>query len=173
MLMWARIDTMLGSGELVSTEQGLCYFAIYNGMDDVRNWISVYFPDAEGLSLVPCHSYFTMATKQLNEYLDGKRQRFTLPLDLKGTQFQKAVWEELLKVPYGQTISYGNLAIKSGYLGAARAVGSAMRVNPLPIFVPCHRVLRANGSIGNYGGGMDLKRRLLQLEGVAMGRNDT
>ena len=103
---------------------------------------------------------------QLNDYLIGDRRSFSLDLDPEGTDFQKDVWNALLKVPYGRTISYSGLADASGHPQAVRAVGNAMRNNPIPIVIPCHRVIRSDGSIGGYALGLDLKTRLLKLEGI-------
>ncbi|MFN3763308.1 MAG: methylated-DNA--[protein]-cysteine S-methyltransferase, partial [Anaerolineae bacterium] len=91
---------------------------------------------------------------------------FDLPLDLRGTPFQRRVWEELRRVPYGQTVAYGELARRVGRPGAARAVGRAVGANPVPIIVPCHRVVGADGSLVGYGGGLEIKAALLRLEGV-------
>lgn len=93
------------------------------------------------------------AKKQLEEYFDGVRREFCLPLLFEGSDFTKAVLQQLVGVPYGQTVSYGQLAAMAGSPGAARAVGSVMRKNPFVIVVPCHRVLPADGSIGNYSAG--------------------
>ena len=108
---------------------------------------------------------------QLSEYFAGTRQRFDLPLSLIGTPFQQSVWERLQRLPYGSTITYGELALKIGNRWAARAVGGAVARNPLPILVPCHRVLPASGGIGAYalhslpdGSGTETKRFLLELE---------
>lgn len=109
---------------------------------------------------------FDEANKQLMEYFSGNLTVFSLSLGPEGTPFQKRVWEELQQVPYGATISYGELARKSGHPGAARAVGGAMHANPLPIVIPCHRVIGSNGSLTGFGGGLDIKKRLLTLEGV-------
>ncbi|HEX2163750.1 MAG TPA: methylated-DNA--[protein]-cysteine S-methyltransferase [Thermoanaerobaculia bacterium] len=105
---------------------------------------------------------------QLAEYFAGRRRSFDLPLAPRGTDFQRAVWEELARVPYGETISYGELARRVGRQGAARAIGAANGANPLPIVVPCHRVIGADGSLTGYGGGLDRKRTLLGLEGVPL-----
>ncbi len=91
---------------------------------------------------------------------------FPLPLDLRGTPFQQQVWRELRKVPYGQTVSYGELARRVGRPGAVRAVGQAVGANPIPIIVPCHRVVGADGSLVGYGGGLEIKSALLRLEGA-------
>jgi methylated-DNA-[protein]-cysteine S-methyltransferase len=106
------------------------------------------------------------ARVQLEEYLAGRRTSFDLPLSYGGTTFQHLVWSSLGEIPYGETISYAELARWVGRPQAFRAVGQANGANPLPIFLPCHRVLASGGHIGGYGGGLPLKRRLLALEGV-------
>ena len=107
-----------------------------------------------------------LAASQLQEYFSGKRKEFDLPLKISGTAFQQAVYRALIQVPFGQTTTYGLLAAQAGYPGAARAVGTAMRNNRLVIVVPCHRVLAAGG-LGGYSCGLEIKRRLLRLEGIA------
>ena len=101
---------------------------------------------------------------QLREYLEGGRTAFDLELAPRGTAFQLAVWNELLTIPYGTTISYGELARRIGKPDAIRAVGAANGANPIPIVIPCHRVIGSNGSLTGYGGGLDIKRALLELE---------
>jgi len=102
---------------------------------------------------------------QLQEYFAGERIDFDVPMELDGTDFQKEVWTELTRIPYGETISYGELARRVGRPKGPRAVGQANGRNPIPIIVPCHRVLASNG-IGGYGGGLTMKRALLAVEGV-------
>jgi methylated-DNA-[protein]-cysteine S-methyltransferase len=104
---------------------------------------------------------------QLAEYFAGTRRDFELPLAMEGTVFQRAVWRELTFIPYGTTICYSELARRVGNARASRAVGLANGANPLPIVVPCHRVIGANGSLTGFGGGLEMKRRLLELEGAA------
>jgi methylated-DNA-[protein]-cysteine S-methyltransferase len=104
------------------------------------------------------------AVRQLSEYFDGRRQAFNLPLALEGTAFQRRVWDALLGIGYGQTVSYGQLADQIGQPTAARAVGLANGRNPVSIIVPCHRVVGADGSLTGYGGGLGNKQRLLELE---------
>jgi O-6-methylguanine DNA methyltransferase len=104
------------------------------------------------------------ALDQLHEYLAGERERFTVPLDLRGTTFQLAVWEQLRQIPYGSTASYGELAQAIARPRAARAVGQALAANPVPILVPCHRVVGIDGHLVGFGGGLPLKERLLALE---------
>lgn len=106
------------------------------------------------------------AMAQLEEYFAGRRQCFDLPLELNGTDFQRSVWTELGEIPYGETISYAELAMMVGRPQAYRAVGQANGANPIPIVLPCHRVLASGGGIGGYGGGLTMKRQLLTLEGV-------
>ncbi len=102
---------------------------------------------------------------QLEEYFAGERTEFEVTMELDGTPFQREVWAELCRIPYGETISYGELARRVGRPRAPRAVGQANGRNPIPIIVPCHRVLASNG-IGGYGGGLKIKRALLAVEGV-------
>jgi len=102
---------------------------------------------------------------QLDEYFAGERTEFDVPMELDGTEFQRDVWAELARIPYGKTISYGELARRVGRPKGPRAVGQANGRNPIPIIVPCHRVLASNG-IGGYGGGLPMKRALLAVEGV-------
>jgi len=106
------------------------------------------------------------ARRQLDEYFDRRRRRFDLPLGPVGTDFQLEVWDALSAIPYGETISYGELARRVGRPRASRAVGQANGANPLAIVVPCHRVVASGGGIGGYGGGLPAKRTLLALEGV-------
>jgi methylated-DNA-[protein]-cysteine S-methyltransferase len=101
---------------------------------------------------------------QLKEYFNGKRKAFDLPLTLCGTDFQVKVWEALQNIPYGKTCSYGELAVITGNPKASRAVGMANNRNPIPIIVPCHRVIGFDGSLTGYAGGLELKRQLLELE---------
>jgi methylated-DNA-[protein]-cysteine S-methyltransferase len=102
---------------------------------------------------------------QLAEYFAGKRRTFDFPLALRGTEFQLAVWNELLSVGYGETITYAQLAIRIGRPAAIRAVGAANGANPIPVIVPCHRVIGSNGTLTGYGGGIERKQWLLAHEG--------
>ena len=108
------------------------------------------------------------AAKQLNEYFEGTRKTFDLPLEPRGTEFQKKVWMALCEIPFGQTASYGQIAKRIGVPTASRAVGAANGKNPLPIVVPCHRVIGSNGSLTGSGGGLKNKSILLRLEGVEL-----
>lgn len=108
-------------------------------------------------------------TRELDEYFAGKRRTFTFPLDLRGTPFQLACWSALLAIPYGETRSYADIARAIGRANAFRAVGMANNRNPIAIVVPCHRVVASDGTLCGYGGGLDLKRKLLELEGALSG----
>jgi O-6-methylguanine DNA methyltransferase len=103
--------------------------------------------------------------KQLVEYFNGDRKYFNLSLEIIGTEFQRKVWKELTNIPYGETISYGELAKRMGDKNLMRAVAAANGANPIPIIIPCHRVIGADGSLTGYGGGLDVKQKLLELEG--------
>lgn len=103
---------------------------------------------------------------QLDEYISGNRTEFNLPLKPKGTEFQSKVWLELTKIPYGQTKSYKDIAVLVGNEKASRAVGMANNKNPIPIIIPCHRVIGSNKKLVGYAGGLDLKEKLLKIEGV-------
>ena len=105
-----------------------------------------------------------MAKRQLDEYFLRQHHEFDIPLLFVGTDFQKKVWNELLKIPYGATVSYGELAMRIGMPNAVRAVANANAVNAISIIAPCHRVIGSNGSLSGYGGGLDRKRFLLDLE---------
>jgi methylated-DNA-[protein]-cysteine S-methyltransferase len=121
-------------------------------------------PEAFGLPGDPAEEPFATAAAQLADYFAGRRTGFDLPLALAGTAFQRKVWRGLLAIPYGQTVSYGELARRIGSPAASRAVGLANGKNPVAIVVPCHRVIGADGSMTGYGGGLNRKRFLLALE---------
>ncbi len=109
---------------------------------------------------------FEKAMKQLDEYFAGSRKNFELELTLKGTDFQKSVWTSLTDIPYGQTVCYSHIAKEIGRPKAVRAVGAANGKNPIPIIIPCHRVIGKDGSLTGFGGGLAIKRALLKLEKV-------
>jgi O-6-methylguanine DNA methyltransferase len=110
------------------------------------------------------NAFLRAAVRQLREYFEGARREFDLPLDLRGTSFQLQVWRALTRIPHGETRTYAQIASQIGRPKATRAVGSANGRNPLPIIVPCHRVISTGGGLGGYSAGLDFKRRLLALE---------
>ena len=106
------------------------------------------------------------AARELEEYFAGERRDFTVPLAAKGTAFQRLVWAEVLKIPYGTTATYGDIAARIGKPGGAIAVGQANSKNPIPIIIPCHRVIGSGGKLVGYTGGLHIKRALLAVEGI-------
>ena len=110
------------------------------------------------------HPVLAETERQLNEYFAGKRKTFTVPLDFNGTEFQKSVWKALLKIPFGQTRSYGEIAKSLGNPKVVRAVGAANGKNPISIIAPCHRVIGSTGQLTGFAGGLKVKARLLSLE---------
>ncbi len=118
---------------------------------------------------VPDTKHSDRAVAQLDEYFQGRRRSFDLPLRPEGTDFQRKVWAALLTIPYGTTITYGQLAERIGNPAAVRAVGRANGVNPIPVIIPCHRVIGAGGALTGFGGGLPLKEALLHLEGAPVG----
>ena len=123
---------------------------------------SIRFGKLSGISA--SNHVLDQASKQLAEYFDGDRNHFDLPLELEGSDFQLAVWRALMEIPYGQTRSYRDMAVAVNRPKGFQAIGQANNTNPIPIIVPCHRVINADGSMGGYGGGLDRKRALLTLE---------
>ncbi|MBP1475661.1 methylated-DNA--[protein]-cysteine S-methyltransferase [Frateuria sp. MAH-13] len=155
-----NLSTPIGQLRLVADEQGLCEVWFETGRHQRE-------PDPSWEHSPPALAF---ARKQLEQYFAGTRQVFELPLHPRGTPFQQAVWRALAGIPYGATISYGELARRIGQPRAMRAVGAANGRNPLPIVLPCHRVIGANGSLTGFGGGLPTKRFLLAHEsGVARG----
>ncbi len=112
----------------------------------------------------PHHPIIQKTKTQLTEYFNAKRKKFDIPLDMQGTPFQQQAWQQLAKIPYGETISYGEQAHRLGDKNKARAVGIANSKNPIPIIIPCHRVIGSNGKLTGFTGGLDKKELLLQLE---------
>jgi methylated-DNA-[protein]-cysteine S-methyltransferase len=112
---------------------------------------------------------FEQCTRQIGEYLEGKRKSFDLPLAPEGSEFQRKVWMQIARIPYGETITYSELAKRAGAPGSARAAGAATGRNPISIVVPCHRVVGADGSLTGYAGGVPRKAKLLEIEDARQG----
>ena len=148
-------DTAFGAITLVEDQGALVRLALPSEP------ISVHIPAGDSPLL-------QAAFAELTEYFDASRREFSLPLRAIGTPFQQVVWSELGKIPYHETRSYGEVAKRLGKPGATRAVGMACHRNPLPIFVPCHRVVGAGGNLTGFGGGIPMKKALLDLESGAL-----
>ena len=157
----AEFESPIGPLRILSTAHGVAYLELphANGRG-LAGWLSRHAPDAK---ILEAFAPNRAAIAQVGEYLGAKRTGFALPLDLRGTPFQQKVWQELLRIPYGETRSYHEVARAIGEPLGARAVGGASGANPVALIVPCHRVVAARG-LGGYAGGLALKRRLLALE---------
>ena len=152
----------IGALRLASTAKGLAFLELPHASGrGLEGWLRRCLPDARCSESEAAHRE---AGSQLLEYLEGARTRFELPLDLRGTPFQLRVWEALLEIPYGETRSYREIARAVRKPDAVRAVGSANGANPVALVVPCHRVIQSGGRLGGYGGGLELKARLLAME---------
>jgi methylated-DNA-[protein]-cysteine S-methyltransferase len=157
MIFYQYMDSPVDPLLLAADEEGLLLIEFHtprHPMSRLQDWVEGDNPILEA------------TRKQLDEYFTGSRKEFDLPLSPQGTPFQKEVWHTLATIPYGHTISYAQLAQRVGKPTAMRAVGAANGRNPLPIVLPCHRVIGADGSLTGFGGGLPTKQFLLQLEGA-------
>lgn len=152
-----KISSPVGDLFLVASAKGLQ--GLYLDLQNIRT-LSSLESDHEAVPVL------RETVLQLEKYFDRRLRNFDVPLDLQGTEFQKKVWAELIRIPFGQTASYKQIAERIGNPAATRAVGAANGRNPVCIIVPCHRVVAADGSIGGYSGGLHFKRSLLDLEGA-------
>lgn len=151
---YTQIESLIGPLLLAADDAGLRRIIFMNGRDRAQ-------PDPTW-ALDP--ATFAETTRQLRAYFAGELEQFDLPLAPDGTPFQLKVWSQLCEIPYGETISYGELARRIGNPKASRAVGLANGSNPIPIVIPCHRVIGSNGKLTGYGGGLPIKEKLLALE---------
>jgi len=155
-LAYKIIDSPTGNLRLIASENALVAIQWEKKAGDHER--------TDGLVRDDRHSVLVETERQLNEYFAGNRREFDIPLDMRGTRFQKSVWEALLAIPFGETRSYGQIARQLGNANATRAVGAANGQNPIPIVVPCHRVVGSNGTLTGFGGGLETKAQLLSLE---------
>ncbi|MBW2622144.1 MAG: methylated-DNA--[protein]-cysteine S-methyltransferase [Deltaproteobacteria bacterium] len=159
--MYSIIEAPQGPLLIAETKQGL--FRVSFGSDGLADLVKAarrWLPDPQIIPSV------VDSAIEIQEYLDGRRQDFTMTLDLQGTEFQKEVWQALVKIPFGQTSTYGEIARSINRPQASRAVGGACGANPIVLIIPCHRVVGSSGSLTGFGGGLDWKRWLLNLEGI-------
>ena len=157
-LYYSRMTSPVGPLLVGVSESALVILEFDRGLPKLVNGLEVEWKESEART--------RGVRKQLEEYFAGRRREFDLDLDLRGTEFRKRCWEQLLRIPYGETRSYGEIARAVGSPLGSRAVGQANHYNPVAIIVPCHRVLAGGCKLGGYGGGLPIKAFLLKLEGA-------
>lgn len=155
MLYLSYMDSPVGKIYLKSSGKGLCSISI--GKEESHGTNKFEEKDDD---------YIKLAKEELLKYFEGRLKKFSVKLDLKGTDFQKKVWGKLLEIPYGELRTYAQIAENLGGKEYSRAVGTANKANPIPIIVPCHRVIRMGRRISNYSGGLDVQRFLFSVEGI-------
>ena len=160
-LYYKTIPSPIGHLRLIAGDKGLCAILFNDGQNSRLSFEGTLEQD-------DAHAVLIKTEKQLNEYFAKKRKSFDVKLDLRGTIFQLMAWKKLQEIPYGTTISYGEQAKRVGDIKKARAVGMANGRNPIPIIVPCHRVIGESGKLTGYAGGLDIKQYLLAHENVAV-----
>ena len=158
----SRMFPSVGRIYVAATHQGICRISL--PAHPVEYFFKTVLKKYDPRIFIQNKMLFDSLYMQLEEYFSGRRAEFSIPLDLRGTPFQSEVWEALGRIPYGETRSYGEIAGQIGRPKAVRAIGQANHVNPVPILIPCHRVIGAQGKLVGYGGGIPLKKHLLTLE---------
>lgn len=162
---YTEIDTEIGILTVAKTDNGVCWISFGSNEDtlyQLKIWAKKWLNTDQ---IIKVDNELSEIKNQLVDYFNGTIKNFDLELDIYGTPFQKLVWESLLNIPYGEVRSYKDIAIQINSPKSVRAVGGANQNNPLPIIVPCHRVIGSNGNLVGYAGGIDIKRNLLKLEG--------
>jgi methylated-DNA-[protein]-cysteine S-methyltransferase len=165
LIIWAESGKWFGA---IVSERGIVQLTWSKSREKVQEEFSGYVSYERASSKIV--KFQEQLREEIREYFAGRRRKFTVPVAVEGTDFQKSVWTEMAAIPYGKTLSYGELAKRIGKPKACRAVGQAASRNPVGIIIPCHRVLAAGGKIGGFGGpsrALDEKRRLLELEGIS------
>lgn len=161
-IYWAKIQLADWQVYSAATGKGLCYIGSPGAsFDELKTWVQKRFKNVQ---LIEKEEIFQPYKDELMEYLNEDRQAFTMPLDLYGTAFQLKVWEALQSIPYGEVVSYMDIAERLENPGAVRAVGGAIGANPILIAVPCHRVITKDGKLGGFRAGVAMKKQLLTLE---------
>ncbi|EIT86006.1 O6-methylguanine DNA alkyltransferase [Fictibacillus macauensis ZFHKF-1] len=163
-LFYEEMESPIGLLTVIATESGVCrldFGGLEYNQPSLQAWMSKHYLNGE---LIHSPEKLEPVLSQLDAYFRGTRKEFLIPLDLYGTPFQMKVWQELQNIPYGTTCSYKDIARAIGAPKAVRAVGSANNKNPVPIIIPCHRVVGSNGALVGYGGGLDKKEQLLSIE---------
>lgn len=163
-----EVESPIGRLRLAVTPRGVVRLALpREGGNGFRGWLARALPDAETVDWLP---ELDKVRNELERYFASSLRCFTVPLDLRGTPFQLDVWRAVFEIGLGETRSYAQVAEAVGRPRAVRAVGTANGANPVPLIVPCHRVINSSGSLGGYGGGLETKRRLLAFERAALPR---
>lgn len=165
---YAKMKSPIGPLTIASTSEGVCYIGFGDSESEkyaLLRWCQKWVEkDLQSDQLLEDQQGHQEVIGQLEEYFLGDRWQFSVSLDIRGTPFQRMVWSQLLHIPYGETRSYKDIAISMGAAKAVRAIGGANNKNPIPIIIPCHRVLGSNGALVGYGGGLHIKEFLLNLE---------
>ena len=164
----AVVSTPIGKLRVAASPRGVCRIAFPNDNGVAKAPATAARQSGSPDERRRARAHLRAAIAQLREYFSGRRNRFDLPLDLAGTSQQQRVWRGLVAIPFGRTLSYGALAQELGSPGGARAVGHACATNPVPVVVPCHRVVGSDGALHGFGGGLWRKRALLELEGARL-----
>lgn len=163
-IFYGETESPIGPLTIVCTSKGVCrieYGTEDETMANIHVWVKKHFLKSE---MIRDDEQVIPVARQLREYFNGQRLDFDVPVDLHGTPFQKKVWETLREIPHGETRTYKEVAQAMNAGKAVRAIGNANNKNPLPIVIPCHRVIGSNGSLVGYGGGLDKKQFLLEIE---------
>lgn len=161
-IYWTRLECEDWQIYVAASERGLCYVGSQQqAFEELQRWVDQHKP---GQVFIRDDEKLLPYVAELLQYLRGERQRFSVPLDYSGTPFQMRVWKALCAIPYGYTMTYSDIAEGIEKPAAVRAVGAAIGANPILITIPCHRVIGKNGTLTGYRGGIEMKRKLLQLE---------
>lgn len=161
-IYWTQLECADWQMYIAASEAGLCYVGSQQqAFEELQHWVSKHKPNQ---AFIRDDEKLQPYVIELLQYLQGERQAFSFPLDYSGTPFQMAVWKALCAIPYGHTRSYSDIAERIEKPAAVRAVGAAIGANPILITIPCHRVIGKNGTLTGYRGGIEMKRKLLQLE---------
>jgi O-6-methylguanine DNA methyltransferase len=157
------LETPFGTLLLAATEHGLCRLALPSEKEHARFRLLGERYGSQGSA---GKAVLALAKKEVREYLTGTCHEFTVPLDIEGSEFFRKVWDVLMRIPYGQTLTYTAIATRAGRPRAFRAAGAACALNPVPLIIPCHRAVGSNGSLTGFAGGLAMKEALLKLEGT-------
>ena len=162
MITYAALDTPIGRLLMAKAGGGVCKINLPSKHDSsFFHWLKDHFPEEK---IIEDADSLSVEINQLQQYFDGKRSEFTFSFDLRTTPFRNKALEKVAKIPFGKTASYKDIAVQINNKKAVRAVGSANAWNPIPIVIPCHRVIAHDGSLGGYGGGLTMKKWLLKHE---------